>query len=208
MGELIKVLAKQEHDGQLDRDENADRWYANTEPYFAKESRILITHWVGDAQNKLLSDQQYKPFLWRMFQKTGCLITGNGIDDDKIQPEGSPNYKVYPPMPLDSAAAAPVSNKVHPVKNDCQSIQPKDDEVQPGEQVEIEDNVNDRTLDAPLVGKKVNSLYENGWFEGKILYFNTQIREHNILFTDGTPDYVAADEGFDGIDLILLSSFF
>ena len=139
-----------------------------------------------------------------MFQKTGCLITGNGIDDDKIQPEGSPNYKVYPPMPLDSAAAAPVSNKVHPVKNDCQSIQPKDDEVQPGEQVEIEDNVNDRTLDAPLVGKKVNSLYENGWLEGKILYFNTQIREYNILFTDGTPDYVVADEDFDGIDLILL----
>ena len=46
-------------------------------------------------------------------------------------------------------------------------------------------------------------LYENGWFEGKILYFNTQIREYHILFTDGTTDYVAAED-FDGIDLILL----
>ena len=44
---------------------------------------------------------------------------------------------------------------------------------------------------------------ENGWFEGKILYFNTQIREYHILFTDGTTDYVAAED-FDGIDLILL----
>ena len=42
---------------------------------------------------------------------------------------------------------------------------------------------------------------ENGWFEGKTLNFNTQIREYHILFTDETTDYVAAEE-FDGIDLI------
>ena len=41
------------------------------------------------------------------------------------------------------------------------------------------------------------------WFEGKILYFNTQIRVYNILFTDGTTDYVAAED-LDGIDFILL----
>ena len=46
-----------------------------------------------------------------------------------------------------------------------------------------------------------------GWFEGKILYFNTQIRVYQILFTDRTTDYVAA-ENFDGIDLIFLKSFF
>ena len=43
---------------------------------------------------------------------------------------------------------------------------------------------------------------ENGWFEGKNVYFNTQIREYHILFTDGTIDHVAAED-FDGIDLIL-----
>ena len=31
-----------------------------------------------------------------------------------------------------------------------------------------------------------------GWFEGKILYFNTQIRVYHILFTDGATGYVAA----------------
>ena len=42
---------------------------------------------------------------------------------------------------------------------------------------------------------------ENGWFKEKILYFNTQICEYHISFTDGSTDYVAAED-FDGIDLI------
>ena len=41
---------------------------------------------------------------------------------------------------------------------------------------------------------------ESSWFDGKILYFNTQIRDYHILFTDGITDYVAAED-FDGIDL-------
>ena len=47
----------------------------------------------------------------------------------------------------------------------------------------------------------------DGWFEGKILYFNTQIHVYHILFTDRTSDYVAAED-FDGIYLILLQHFF
>ena len=43
----------------------------------------------------------------------------------------------------------------------------------------------------------------NGWFEGKILYFNTEIRVYDILFTDRATDYVATED-FDGTDLILL----
>ena len=46
-------------------------------------------------------------------------------------------------------------------------------------------------------------LASYGWFEGQILYFNTQIRVYCILFTDETTDYVAAED-FDGTDLILL----
>ena len=50
-GELLKVLTKQEHNHWLDCDENADRWYRNTEPFSAKERSILITHWVGNVYN-------------------------------------------------------------------------------------------------------------------------------------------------------------
>ena len=46
-------------------------------------------------------------------------------------------------------------------------------------------------------------LAGNGRFEGKTLCLNTQIRVYHILFTDGTTDYVAAED-FDDIDLILL----
>ena len=42
-----------------------------------------------------------------------------------------------------------------------------------------------------------------GWFEGKTLYFNTQIRVYHILFAEETTDYVAVED-FDGIYLILL----
>ena len=42
-----------------------------------------------------------------------------------------------------------------------------------------------------------------GLFEGKFLYFNTQICVYHFLFTDGTTNYVAAED-FDGIDFILL----
>ena len=45
-----------------------------------------------------------------------------------------------------------------------------------------------------------------GWFEEKILYFNTQICVYHILFIDGTTNYVAA-ENFDGIELILFFFF-
>ena len=40
-------------------------------------------------------------------------------------------------------------------------------------------------LNASLVCKTVKGLYENGWFKGKTVYFNTQIHEYYILFTDG-----------------------
>ena len=42
-----------------------------------------------------------------------------------------------------------------------------------------------------------------GWFEVKILYFNTHIRTYHILFTEGTTGYVSTEDS-DGICLILL----
>ena len=39
--------------------------------------------------------------------------------------------------------------------------------------------------------------------EGKVLYFNTQIHVYHNLFTEGTTDYVPAED-FDDTDLILL----
>ena len=43
---------------------------------------------------------------------------------------------------------------------------------EPGDPIELENNVNERSSNAPLLGKKVRGLYENGWFEGEIMYYN------------------------------------
>ena len=63
--------------------------------------------------------------------------------------------------------------------------------------------VSGRTTDAPLVGRKVRSLYENGWFVGEIQYFNRSLEEYCVTFQDGSSDCVTNDD-IDGTDLILL----
>ena len=45
----LKALITTEHREWLDIDNNSDRWFGNKQPYSAKERRILIPHWAGDA---------------------------------------------------------------------------------------------------------------------------------------------------------------
>ena len=67
-----------------------------------KQRRILITHWVGEAFNTLMGED-YSKTRYRCFEKTGCLITADGSEDDKIAPEGLTNYVVPPPLPIQVA---------------------------------------------------------------------------------------------------------
>ena len=39
---------------------------------------------------------------YRSFEKTGCLITADGSDDDKIEPESMPGYIVPPPLDVEN----------------------------------------------------------------------------------------------------------
>ena len=80
----IKIFIQQAHSRRLDSDENADRWFGNLQPYSANERRILISHWAGEASEKLISDRQ----------RTGCLITADGSEDHLINPESVPKYEV------------------------------------------------------------------------------------------------------------------
>eukprot|EP00794_Sanderia_malayensis_P002636 gene2636-3050_t len=67
--------------------------------------RILLTHWVGEAYEKLQSGS-YDAALYSYFQKTGYLNTSDGSDDGNIKPEGLQNYIVPPPVPIQAAAEA------------------------------------------------------------------------------------------------------
>ena len=44
--------------------------------------------------------------------KDGCLITADGREDDKINPQGLPNCKVPPTIMLDLSTAPPASSIV------------------------------------------------------------------------------------------------
>ena len=46
------------------------------------------------------------------FEKTGCLITADGSEDDNINPEGLPNYKVLPSIMLHLSTAPSASSTV------------------------------------------------------------------------------------------------
>ena len=67
----------------------------------------------------------------------------------------------------------------------------------------LKDNVRDRHITDKLVGKKFKALYENGWFIGDIMYFNTALKEYKVVYPDGTSDYIRKDD-FDGVQIILL----
>ena len=54
-----------------------------------------------------------------------------------------------------------------------------------------------------LVGRKLRGVYGNGVFTGNIRYFNTALKEYNVLYEDGTDDYFV-EEDIDGVELILI----
>ena len=70
---------------------------------------------------------------WRAFQKTGCLITANGEDDDEIKPEGLSNYVVPSPSISDPTDYVPQPNDVGNIAVDTSN---QDDHT---EDVEIDD---------------------------------------------------------------------
>ena len=74
-------------DEWLEDEENFDKWHRTIS---AKERRILMTKFVGQAWEELSED--YSEMRRKFFQKIGCLMTADGTDDDKIQPEGFVNY--------------------------------------------------------------------------------------------------------------------
>ena len=107
----LKTLINQEFFKWLHDEDNVEKWYDAESHIRASEKRILITKQVGNAYRQL-NRPSYDKFRWRLFEKTGCLITADGSEDDKINPEGLPNHKVPPPIILDPSTAPPASSIV------------------------------------------------------------------------------------------------
>ena len=69
------------------------------------------------------------------------------------------------------------------------------DEENPADKGSIAmDRKEDQDFTDELVSMKVKVLYQNGWVVGDVEYFNTALLEYKVSFSDGTSDYIPADD--------------
>ena len=78
-----------------------------------------------------------------------------------------------------------------------------DDEVDEEQVEELVDNEKDRRYDDELVGRNLKALYENGWFDGKIKYFNENICRYFVLYKEKSSDLIDISD-IDGVEMILM----
>ena len=160
-GELLKTLINHKLTSWLEGEENADRWYGNSTGFTAKERRILISNWAGEAYNVLVG-QKYEKFCYHQFEKTGCLITADGSEDTKITPEGLKDYNVPPPSLLDPSPHTPQGNVIverDDLFEELEGMEPPDNQFNDNvlnENDYLEDNIEDRIDDHDLKGKEVD----------------------------------------------------
>jgi hypothetical protein len=88
IGKLFKAKMGEALDSWLEDDDHLDLWH---DKISAKERHILLTKWAAIAWKELSSDQL---LFKKLFQKTGCLITADGSDDDQIRPQGLEPYSI------------------------------------------------------------------------------------------------------------------
>ena len=85
-GRMMKQKIGEAMQMWLEKEENLEMWHNKIS---AKNRRILMTQWTGHAWRELVS----KPdFIRKLFEKTGCLITADGSQDEKIRPQGLDAY--------------------------------------------------------------------------------------------------------------------
>ena len=144
-------------------------------------------------------------------------MTADGSDDNKVSPESLPEYKIPPPSIADASASLPVSNEVEPAENEEEAQagegeeEEEEDEIlveesdnpDPSDIAELEDKECDRFYDDECIGREVRALYENGWFTGEIIYFNTVLAKHLVEYADSSTELVDIED-FDDTTMILL----
>ena len=217
-GALMKRLISQQQDAWLECDENMEKWIGN-QKLTASDRRVLITHWVGEA-NKVLQGDNYASFRRGCFLRTGCLITADGSDDDKIKPEGLPDY--IPPKvlrhsgPEEEIGETPEpaedpddvneqeENLLEPHESDWEDSDEEEDDWEsgPGNPEEYNSS-HDRCYEDSFVGKRVRVLCEDDWHAGVLDYYNKKNAEFHVLFDDGEDMFVKA-VAFDGIGIVFI----
>ena len=125
-----------------------------------------------------LKDSDYTNLRYRYFQRTGCLITAGGSEDNCITPEGLDGYMIPPPLPTQSAEVpmqCETSEPELPPTAECENVEEIPEETT-DEDLEVDRDI-DRNIEHNLVGRKIKALYDNGWS----IYFLSMIPHHTIV---------------------------
>ena len=77
----------------------------------ASDKRVLITGWSGQAYRTMMTEE-FNSFWYRLFQKTGCLVTADGSDDNKVQPGDLKDNQVTPLAIIGPSSTNPVTISV------------------------------------------------------------------------------------------------
>ena len=85
-GKMIKKKIGEQMEKWLEKEENLEMLHDGIP---AKTRRVLMTKWAGKAWREMSSDED---FVKKLFEKTGCLMTADGEDDEKIRPQGLEPY--------------------------------------------------------------------------------------------------------------------
>ena len=150
----------------------------------------------------------YPKLRWRRFDKTGCLITADGAEDSKVEPDGLTRYTLPPSLQVvssDQAMQCPIpESKAEEPSEDSESenqeILCMEYEENEQEVVECSDEELDRIYKHPLKNRRVKILYEK-WTTGCILWYNKKLDEYRVEFEDGTKDYINLHD-VNGIEMI------
>ena len=124
-------------------------------------------------------------------------MTADGTNDDKIKPEGLNDYQVPPMLLLDLVNAEPFLNGITPVEDEPDEVDFDNEDMMPTDDTSIlEDKAEDREYDNLFVGWCVRGLYENGWVDGVVIYYNKSLAEYVIHYSDGSREFLK-DKDFD-----------
>ena len=83
LGALIKVEVGKQLDIWFENGDNPERWESNA--LTASDRRVLLTKWVATAVDIVDNRPNYR---FRLFEKTGSLMTARGTCDERINLEG------------------------------------------------------------------------------------------------------------------------
>ena len=121
----------------------------------ASDKKILITSWSGQAYRTIMTEES-NSFRYRLFQKTGCLVTADGSDDDKVQPGDLKDNQV-PPL------AIIVPSFTNPVTIPVESASSENTNDEIDEAIEFEEEENMIVVGTESEDTTQNNDGEDGW---------------------------------------------